>query len=38
MGAVKYRQQGYYWPVSASVLSKNYMISQTPYWNGKCTW
>lgn len=38
MGAVKYRQQGYYWPVSQSVLSTNTLIDQTPYWNGKCNW
>lgn len=38
MGAVKYRQKGYYWPVSENVLSTNTMIDQTPYWNGKCTW
>ena len=38
MGAVKYRQKGYYWPVSSSVLSTNTLIDQTPYWNGKCNW
>ena len=38
MGAIKYREQGYYWPVSSSVLSSNPMIQQTPYWNGKCRW
>lgn len=38
MGAVKYRQQGYYWPVSSDVLSTNQLIDQTPYWNGKCQW
>ena len=38
MGAVKYRQKGYYWPVSSNVLSTNTLIDQTPYWNGKCNW
>ena len=38
MGAVKYRQKGYYWPVSSNVLATNTMIDQTPYWNGKCNW
>ncbi len=34
----RYLQQGYYWPVSASILVSNKLISQTPYWNGKTTW
>jgi len=38
MGSVKYRQKGYYWPVSSNVLSTNTLIDQTPYWNGKCMW
>lgn len=38
MDAVKYRQKGYYWPVSSGILSSNVLIDQTPYWNGKCRW
>lgn len=38
MGALKYREKGYYWPVSGNVLSMNTLISQTPYWNGKTKW
>ncbi|MDY3979212.1 MAG: RagB/SusD family nutrient uptake outer membrane protein [Tidjanibacter sp.] len=38
MPAAKYRQEGYYWPVSSEILSTNTMISQTPYWNGKTSW
>lgn len=38
MPALKYRQKGYYWPVSSSILSMNTMISQTDYWNGKTKW
>lgn len=38
MGAIKYRQKGYYWPVSSEILSTNTLIEQTPYWNGKCRW
>lgn len=38
MPALKYREQGYYWPVSSSILSMNTLISQTPYWNGKTKW
>lgn len=34
----RYQQEGYYWPVSSSVLLANKMISQTPYWNGKTRW
>lgn len=35
---VRYNQQGYYWPVSSSVLLRNKMVQQTPYWNGKTSW
>jgi len=38
MPALKYKQKGYYWPVSSSILSMNTMIDQTPYWNGKTKW
>lgn len=38
MGALKYRQQGYYWPVSSDILATNTLITQTPYWNGKTRW
>lgn len=38
MPALKYREKGYYWPVSSSILSMNTEISQTPYWNGKTKW
>lgn len=38
MPAVKYRERGYNWPVSSSILSMNTMVSQTPYWNGKTKW
>ncbi len=38
MSALKYKQEGYYWPVSSSVLSMNAQIHQTPYWNGKTRW
>ncbi len=31
-------QQGYYWPVSSSILTSNKLINQTPYWNGKTVW
>lgn len=34
----RYTQKGYYWPVSSSVLLRNKMIQQTPYWNGKTSW
>ena len=38
MGASRYQQQGYYWPVSSQILISNKLISQTPYWNGKTSW
>lgn len=38
MPALKYRQKGYYWPVSSSILSMNTLVEQTPYWNGKTKW
>ncbi len=38
MPALKYKQRGYYWPVSSSILSMNTMVGQTPYWNGKTKW
>lgn len=34
----RYVQQGYYWPVSGSILKYNKLVSQTPYWNGKTSW
>lgn len=38
MPAAKYRERGYNWPVSSSILSMNTEVSQTPYWNGKTKW
>jgi hypothetical protein len=38
MEASRYSQEGYYWPVSSSILTTNKLIKQTPYWNGKTTW
>jgi hypothetical protein len=38
MGASKYHQEGYYWPVSTSILAGNVEIQQTPYWSGKTIW
>lgn len=38
MSALKYKQEGYYWPVSSGVLSMNPEVHQTPYWNGKTRW
>ncbi|MDD4827526.1 MAG: RagB/SusD family nutrient uptake outer membrane protein, partial [Bacteroidales bacterium] len=38
MPAAKYRQEGYYWPVSSTILSRNALIAQTLYWNGKTHW
>lgn len=38
MSRERYDQQGYYWPVSSSILLRNKMIQQTPYWNGKTAW
>lgn len=38
MSALKYKQEGYYWPVSSNVLSMNAQVHQTPYWNGKTIW
>jgi len=34
----RYAQQGYYWPVSSTILTNNKLVKQTPYWNGKTTW
>lgn len=38
MTPAKYRQEGYYWPVSSSVMKMNHLIKQTPYWDGKTRW
>src|SRR6218665_366858 len=38
MEAERYRQQGYYWPVSNAILTSNKLVQQTPYWNGRTTW
>ena len=38
MPAAKYRQEGYYWPVGSTILSRNALIAQTLYWNGKTHW
>lgn len=38
MAPTKYKQKGYYWPVSSSVMKMNPLISQTPYWDGKTRW
>ncbi len=38
MTPAKYRQEGYYWPVSSSVMKMNHLIGQTPYWDGKTRW
>lgn len=38
MDPERYRQEGYYWPVSGSILSANKKVEQTPYWNGKTKW
>lgn len=38
MSPAKYKQEGYYWPVSDVILKGNTMIDQTPYWNGKTAW
>lgn len=34
----RYAQEGYYWPVSSNILTRNKDVQQTPYWNGKTTW
>lgn len=34
----RYAQEGYYWPVSGSIITTNKLIGQTPYWNGKTIW
>lgn len=38
MTPTKYRQKGYYWPVSSNVMKMNPLIEQTPYWDGKTRW
>lgn len=38
MAPAKYKQEGYYWPVSSSIMKMNPLISQTPYWDGKTRW
>lgn len=38
MESDRYVQQGYYWPVSGSILTSNKEIKQTPYWDGKTKW
>ena len=38
MAPAKYKQKGYYWPVSSSIMKMNPLISQTPYWDGKTRW
>ncbi len=38
MQPAKYKQEGYYWPVSSSVMKMNPLIEQTPYWDGKTRW
>ncbi len=38
MEADRYKQQGYYWPVSGAILTANKEIEQTLYWNGKTKW
>lgn len=38
MTSDRYAQEGYYWPVSSTILTTNKMVEQTPYWNGKTTW
>jgi hypothetical protein len=34
----RYAQQGYYWPVSGTIITTNKLVSQTPFWNGKTIW
>lgn len=38
MTTQRYNQEGYYWPVSSEILTKNKEVDQTPFWNGKTTW
>jgi hypothetical protein len=38
MEPARYAAEGYYWPVSSNILTKNKLISQTPYWSGKTDW
>lgn len=38
MNQDRYNHEGYYWPVSSSILLRNKIIQQTPYWNGKTSW
>ena len=38
MSQVKFKEEGYYWPVAGDILRTNPDISQTPYWNGKTKW
>ena len=38
MPQLNYEQEAYYWPVSSNILSKNWQIQQTPFWNGKTQW
>ena len=38
MKPLKYKEEGYYWPVAGDILRTNPDIQQTPYWNGKTKW
>jgi hypothetical protein len=38
MPQLNYKQEAYYWPVASKILSKNWQIQQTPFWNGKTQW
>ncbi len=38
MAPTRYKQEGYYWPVSSSIMKMNPLINQTPYWDGKTRW
>ena len=38
MTATRYTEEGYYWPVSSTILVRNKQVEQTPYWRGKTVW